>query len=314
MERNGISVIIPVYNQEKFLAQAIDSVLSQNYKGKIEVIISDDGSTDKSIAIAETYLPKVVILKKPLNCNQGVSSARNRGMRAATQKYVCFLDSDDFYLPDHLQKISKVLECNDSLGFAFCRMLEVQEIENKLKYRDWTQERITENDILNPVITRSNIISTNTLMFKHEVFTSAGLFNEKYSNGEDGDLWMRISELYKGSFSNHYGAIYRTNHSSSQLTNKQFNTIKNSYFEIYNSALERYYNLNLKNPYRLFKIKQMLLYLNKTNYKFKYYIKYLLLIFEFPLQFMKNQYELYLHNKFIKRNNSWKDFSSTIFD
>lgn len=307
----GISVIIPVYNQEKYINQAIESVLNQNYPREIEVIISDDGSTDRTIEIAELFLPKVIILRKSPQCNsQGVSGARNRGIHAATQEYICFLDSDDFYLPDHLTKISTAIESNNSYGFAFCRMLEVHEIESKLKYRDWTQKIITKNDILNPALTRSHIVSTNTFIFKHDVFDTAGLFNENYSNGEDGDLWMRISELYKGGFSNHYGAIYRTNHSASQLTNNQSNIINHCSKEIYSAALNRYYNLNLNNPYRLYKIKQNLLYLNKNDSRLNYYLKYFLLILENPIQFIKQQHELCLYKRFIRGNKSWKDFQN----
>jgi glycosyltransferase involved in cell wall biosynthesis len=307
----GISVIIPVFNQEKFIAQAIESVLNQNYMGRIEVIISDDGSSDRSIEIAESYLPNVNIIRKSPGCTtQGVSGARNRGLLVATQEYICFLDSDDFYLPDHLSKISSVLENNSGLGFAFCRMLELQEIENKLKYREWTQRVITKNDILNPVLTRYRVVSTNTFIFKREVFLVAGLFNENYSNGEDSDLWMRISELYKGDFSNHFGAVYRTNHSESQLTKNNNDTLRSCEIEIYSDALKRYYLLNLKNPYRLFKIKQTLLYLKKSNSRLDYYVNYLLLIVKYPYQSIKDRYDLYLQNKLILQNKSWNDFQN----
>lgn len=305
----GISVIIPVYNQEKFIYQAIESVLNQNYSGKLEVIISDDGSTDRTLEVAEFFLPKVIILRKSSSCNsQGVSGARNRGILAATQEYICFLDSDDFYLPEHLTKISRVLECNTNIGFAFCRMLEVKEIEGTLKCRDWTQKIITKNDILNPALSRSHVVSTNTFIFKNEVFVTAGLFNENYSNGEDGDLWMRISELFKGRFSDHYGAIYRTNHSSLQLTNNRSYIIDQCSMQIYTAALNRYYKLKLKNTYRLYKIKQILLFLKKSDSKLYYYVKYMLLILHNPIQFVKQQYELYLYHKFMRKNKYWKDF------
>lgn len=307
----GISVIIPVFNQEKFIAQAIESVLTQSYMGRLEIIISDDGSTDRSIEIAESYLPNVIVIRKSPKCKtQGVSGARNRGLQAATQDYICFLDSDDFYLPDHLNKISSVLENNSGLGFAFCRMLEIREIENTLKYREWTQQIITKNDILNPVLTRYHVVSTNTFIFKREVFSTAGLFSEDYSNGEDGDLWMRISELYKGDFSNHFGAVYRTNHSTSQLTKNNNDTLRSCEIEIYSNALKRYYLLNIKNPYRLFKIKQTLLYLENNKSKLNYYVNYLFLILKYPFQFIKDRYDLHLQNELILRNKSWNDFKN----
>jgi glycosyltransferase involved in cell wall biosynthesis len=306
----GISVIIPVFNQEKFIAQAIESVLSQNYNGRIEIIISDDGSTDESMSIAESYLPNVIIIRKSENCKtQGVSGARNRGLQAATQDYICFLDSDDFYLPDHLIKIYSLIENSSLFGFAFSRMLEIQNIEDTIKYREWTQQKITKNDIINPVLSRNHIVHTNTLIFKREVFMNVGMFNEDYSNGEDGDLWMRISELYKGCFSDHFGAVYRTNHSLSQLTKNNNEILRICEIEIYKSALKRYYSLRLRNPYRLFKIKQTLLYLNNDLSKFKYYLEYFLLMLSYPFQFIKDRYYSFLQYKFTWRNQSWKDFT-----
>ena len=92
-----VSVIIPVYNGEKYLRESIDSIFSQTYT-PIEVIVVDDGSTDQSKAIARSF-PQIRYL---FQNNSGHASARNRGIRAANADYISFLDSDDLWLPEKL--------------------------------------------------------------------------------------------------------------------------------------------------------------------------------------------------------------------
>jgi len=291
------------------LAQAIESVFCQKFDGEIEVIISDDGSTDRTMDISESYLPRVKIINKPSTClTQGASGARNRGILASSKEYICFLDSDDFYLQDHLCKISKALLSNEKFGFAFCRMQEMHEFDGRAKFRNWTQITINTNDMLNIVLSRSHIVHTNIFIFKSEVFQKVGLFNEKYSNGEDGDLWMRISEMYRGIFSDHYGAVYRTNHSVSQLTKNKESVLKSCYIEIYSNVLKRYYELHLNNPYRIFKASLTISRLKYSNQRSQYYSRYFFLILRFPKQFLLHLYENYLSKQFFRQNNFWYDF------
>jgi glycosyltransferase involved in cell wall biosynthesis len=297
----GISVIIPTYNREKHITEAIESIVTQNYPGEIEIIISDDGSTDNTLILASNYSDQVKILHKPHNCmSQGASGARNRGIAAATQPFICFLDSDDFYLPGHLIRMVTTLEKNQKSGFVFCRILECEEKNKKRIYRKWTHDKILKEDIKNPVVSRSHIVHTNSFMFRREVFESAGVFNESFSNGEDGDLWMRISELFKGVFSNHFGAVYTLSHSENQLTKNKEEEIKNNYLQIFKNAKSRYYSLKLNNPYRIFKIKHTLLNLLHKNNKKVYYLKYIGLILHYPFApwyIVKEYYYSYLKRK-----------------
>jgi hypothetical protein len=96
-----ISVIIPVYNTEKYLSQCLDSVLTQTFQD-FEVICVNDGSTDGSLAILEEYAKKDPRIRVLTQVNQGQSVARNEGMKLAGGEYICFLDSDDFYDEDFL--------------------------------------------------------------------------------------------------------------------------------------------------------------------------------------------------------------------
>lgn len=97
---NGvISVIVPVYNVEKYLPQCLDSILSQNYE-KLEVLLIDDGSTDASGKICDEYLEKDGRIRVIHQKNGGAASAKNAGLRAATGEYLSFVDSDDYLEPD----------------------------------------------------------------------------------------------------------------------------------------------------------------------------------------------------------------------
>lgn len=312
MEMNtGISVIIPTYNREKSIAEAIESVLIQKYDDNIEIIISDDGSTDKTLSIASTFGDKVKILKKPNNClSQGASSTRNRGLAAASQPFICFLDSDDFYLNDHFRKMVRVFEENPHLGFVFCRMLECEEKNGKRMFRQWTHPKVLKVDIKNPVVSRSHIVHTNSFMFRKEVFDRVGFFNETYSNGEDGDLWMRISELCKGTFADHFGAVYKISHADNQLSKNREDEIKECYLKIYKNAISRYYKLNLKDSYRIFKLKHIILNLLFKNKKSIYYPKYIGLILRYPVSTWFILKDYYYNNKKRKDNNLREDFYS----
>ena len=94
-----VSIVVPVYNVEKYLNQCVDSVLAQTYKN-IEVILVDDGATDASPAICDEYAEKDNRVKVVHKKNGGLSSARNSGIKVATGDYLMFIDSDDYWNAD----------------------------------------------------------------------------------------------------------------------------------------------------------------------------------------------------------------------
>lgn len=105
-----LSVIIPVYNVEEYLTQCIESVLNQIYLCKLEIILVDDGSTDKSTDICDYYAAKDYRIKVIHKINEGTSVARNVGIDAATGDYIVFLDADDFWIENTIQDFIKVAE------------------------------------------------------------------------------------------------------------------------------------------------------------------------------------------------------------
>lgn len=98
--RPTVSVVIPAYNAERFLAEAIESVLAQEYE-PIEIIVVDDGSTDGTAAVAQGYAHAVTCVRQP---NGGIGAARNRGVEAASGELLAFLDADDLWAPGRLRR------------------------------------------------------------------------------------------------------------------------------------------------------------------------------------------------------------------
>lgn len=113
MEEDLISVIIPIYNTERYLAACLDSVLTQSYKN-IEVILVNDGSTDFSLQIAQSYSEKDDRVTLYNHANEGPSEARNRGLEVATGNFITFVDSDDLLLPNALEILLDFLKTKNA--------------------------------------------------------------------------------------------------------------------------------------------------------------------------------------------------------
>lgn len=131
-----ISVLVAVYNVEDYLPRCLDSVLSQTYLD-LEIILVDDGSTDSSGSICEKYAEKDERLKVIHQANEGLSSARNTGLRAATGDYILMIDGDDALHPQMIEILHKLITSGD-YDFSMCygeRIYDVSKIDGKSKRR-----------------------------------------------------------------------------------------------------------------------------------------------------------------------------------
>lgn len=111
-----VSVVVPIYNVEEYLEECLDSLVGQTYE-KIEIILVNDGSTDRSLEIAEQYAEKYEKIKLVSQENGGLSKARNTGMKLADGRYLCFVDSDDWLERNTIQEIAALME-NDDLDLC----------------------------------------------------------------------------------------------------------------------------------------------------------------------------------------------------
>jgi len=137
MKKNSplVSVVIPVYNAEKYIEEALESILNQTYKN-LEIIVSNDGSTDNSIAKVKKYKDKrIQIVEAPKN--QGVSAALNRGVLASTGKYIAIMDADDWSYPYRIEKQVKLMEENPKVVLSSGDMDMCDEEMNFMKTRKY---------------------------------------------------------------------------------------------------------------------------------------------------------------------------------
>lgn len=125
-----VSIIIPIYNVESYLAQCLDSILGQSYKN-IEVICIDDGSTDSSGAIAQQYANKDPRVRIITQANAGQSAARNRGLEQASGEYVAFIDSDDYIDREFIKELVEH-SSSTTLAYNFNVIFEYPHAQSRL--------------------------------------------------------------------------------------------------------------------------------------------------------------------------------------
>lgn len=178
------SVVIPTFNRSFFLQKALQSVYNQTLL-PLEVIVVDDGSTDGTQYTLSPHYPKVKWIKQK---NQGVSFARNQGIKKAQGNWIAFLDSDDTWLPTKLEQQQKFLETNPEL--LFCHTDEKWLRHNRLVKQPAYLEK-SNKDIFLKSLTRC-IICPSTVILHKSLLHSVGMFDETLEVCEDYDLWLRI--------------------------------------------------------------------------------------------------------------------------
>ena len=134
MSKKLISVIVPVYNSEKYVNRCIDSILNQTYEN-LEVILIDDGSSDGSLKICESWAEKDNRIKILKQKNSGVSSARNLGIENASGDYVAFVDNDDWLRPEMYETMLSLAEKEKS-DVTVCKFINVDEKYNRIKIKE----------------------------------------------------------------------------------------------------------------------------------------------------------------------------------
>lgn len=192
-----ISVILPVYNVERYIAEAIQSVLNQTYTN-FELLVIDDESPDRSIEICRTFQdPRIKIIHQK---NRGLAGARNTGIRHATGDYLAFLDSDDAWLPEKLEKHLAHLEANPQVGVSFSRSGFMDETGQPTGYYQMPKlTGITPEYLL----CRNPIGNGSAPVIRREVMSEIGFsdtaevhyFDETFRQSEDIECWLRIAIL-----------------------------------------------------------------------------------------------------------------------
>ena len=197
-----ITVVITCYNQGKYLREAIESVLAQSYE-YCEIIIVDDGSTDHTKFVVDGY-PQV---KYIYQVNQGVSSARNTGIEHSNGEFICFLDADDWLLPNGLEINLQHIEENKEVAFVsgayvfvnmhypFARFVPAERLSREERYTV-DEPKFPETRDHYKQFLRGNYIGMHAaVLYRHWVFEEFR-FDTSLTGCEDYDLFLRISRKY----------------------------------------------------------------------------------------------------------------------
>ena len=188
----GVSVVIPCYNRAKFLRHCIESILRQDYAGPLEILVGDDGCTDRSARLAAAFGPPVKVLRHPGGENRGVAATRNLCLRAARQPLVAFLDTDDVWLPGHLAALAGALAAHSAAGMAYDNGCYLSP-EGKAHGRRLPFGHMPPGPA---ALLLDCCLAINGVLVRKEVFAQVGLFDEALRSCEDHDMWLRIFERF----------------------------------------------------------------------------------------------------------------------
>jgi glycosyltransferase involved in cell wall biosynthesis len=187
-----VSVIIPAYNAEKYLSETLESVLNQTFSD-FELLIIDDGSTDRTAEIVSDYSRQDKRLKLVSQQNQGVSIARNRGIQLAQGEYLAFLDADDRWLPNKLAAHVEHFNNNLRLGISFGRVEFISFEGGSTNYL--SNSRL---DKINPehLYYENLVVTPSNAVIRRSVFENTDGFDPNLYGTEDMELFFRI--IYQG--------------------------------------------------------------------------------------------------------------------
>jgi glycosyltransferase involved in cell wall biosynthesis len=172
-----VSVIIPAYNEERFIGRALRSVISQTYVEAFEIIVVNDASTDRTAFALDLFKDEITILHNDKRL--GLPGSLNRAIRAARGKYIVRVDADDYVTNDYLYLLQRFLEANRYMDAAACDYLVVDDAENVLERRDCMQHPIGCG-----------------IMFRSEHLIDIGLYDDAQLMHEDRDLRARFLDRY----------------------------------------------------------------------------------------------------------------------
>lgn len=185
-----VSVVIPAFNAAWCVRKAVDSVLAQTYRD-FELIVVDDGSTDDTPQVLAQYGDAIHVVRQS---NRGMGGARNAGIRAATGEFLAFLDSDDWWLPQKLERQVALMRQSPKVGFSSCAA-RVQDPEGR-EVNLWKCPGWKGAFIVHLFSSGADVPgSSSAVIARRQLVLDAGGFDESLRGAEDPDLWMRLAAV-----------------------------------------------------------------------------------------------------------------------
>lgn len=264
------SVIIPLYNKEKFVENAVNSILQQTFSD-FEIIIVEDCSIDKSLeVVSKIQSEKIKIIYH--DKNKGLSAARNTGIKNSNAKYITFLDADDNWKPNYLAKINSLIQQFPEAKLWATNYEELY--PNNLILLPKNNSAYLGNDVIIPdffqISLAQPLYCSCSLCVEKSVFEKVGLYDEKITFGEDIDFNIRANSSYKLAYSKEALVTY-TMFSENQITNTSLKNKVIPDFDAYeklrneNSSLKKYLDFNRYVFAKYYKIRNDTLNFNKMK-------------------------------------------------
>jgi glycosyltransferase involved in cell wall biosynthesis len=215
-----VTVVIPNFNYAKYLSDCFTSILNQSY-AHLEIIFVDDGSTDDSIVIAQTYSDRVHIVP---NEHGGVNAARNLGIRNANGKYIAFCDSDDVWLSTKIELQVNFLEKNPEYGLVYSGIQIVTEGLALIELVDAKDAGDCSKEFIKRPGEAIVLLGASTALIRRNLVKEIGGFDESLNGpGEDLDFFRRISEKTLINFIDDHLVMYRQHQiSASRVSSEKY--------------------------------------------------------------------------------------------
>lgn len=182
---------MPVYNAEKYVKQALESILAQSYSN-LEILVIDDGSTDQSLAVIERIIdPRVAVIRNPVN--KGLIATLNSGLERAGGKYIARMDADDLAHCDRIAKQVNFLEANAETGVVGTAYQELTE-----QGPDKKVQFLSSDDEIRTVLLFNSSLAHPTVMFRTSVLRDhAVAYDREFRHAEDYEMWVRLTQYTK---------------------------------------------------------------------------------------------------------------------
>lgn len=248
------SIIIPVYNGEKFIKQTIESCLAQSTVENIEIIVVDDCSKDNSFEIIKHFgsiSPNVIAIKNENNL--GINKTLNKAALIAKGKYILFLGHDDILRPNHIETILN--EFDDGTSFVHCNADLIDKDNNIIGVGVNDRIQTKKNKIIRYCLTIDNIVHSTGTIIQKNYFDATGGFDEQFKNYGEWLLWVKLASLGKVKYSTKVRTLYRRH--DTNITNIFGNTdikveLLNYYSFCRDTALLQIKNIFIKRMLRLY--------------------------------------------------------------
>lgn len=217
MEMKKVSIIIPNYNYARYLSDAIESALNQSYK-PIEVIVVNNGSTDNSLEILKHFENRIRVIDQ---ANLGQSGARNSGLNHAQGDYIAFLDADDYWHPEKIEKQVKLLRDNTRLVYCGIERFSTAKRKITSKVKPIFRGNCSEYFLTEPAV--SIVLSgESTAIFSRTLINQVGNFDGNLNSVAGWDFFRRCSRFSDFDFvpeSLTYYRVHNANMSNSNMNN-----------------------------------------------------------------------------------------------